>query len=119
MSLRVVEPLRGRCREENGLRDATLVSKASRLRIAGKMPATLIGAPPTMRGDQAIFLGAKLATGLRSTRLPLDTSKHDGLKRSGDQSSPCEAATALVHHAIGPKRQMPGARGQRPRLGGL
>ena len=38
MSLRVGQPLRGWCRKENDFR--ALVSKASRLRIAGKMPAT-------------------------------------------------------------------------------
>jgi len=56
MPLRVAASLRGWRQEENGLRDAVRVSKASRLRIAGKMPATPVTALSTMLGGRTHFL---------------------------------------------------------------
>jgi hypothetical protein len=58
MSLRVAEPLCGWCPEENGLRDAWFVSKAARLQIAGKMPATHTAGLRTIPLGRSIFLGA-------------------------------------------------------------
>jgi len=56
LSLRVAAPLRGWCPEEEWPVRHGVVSKASRLRIAGKMPATPVAAFSTMLDDDARFL---------------------------------------------------------------